>query len=410
MKHKLQTLLKHKLGILLTLSAFLCVSNVVLGESRSSIYVLLDRDYSDPHIHTWGGTSTEWPGPSLGSIVDGVTGLYYYDITGTEGSFSSCKISNNGGEPQSDNISIGSGNLVAVNGNTYSYSSGVTPVTTFKVKKSGLFSSSAPYIHCWSRSDFPDTAWPGFTMVADPNNSEWWTITILGTAPGNILFHDNSGKQTPDITVGDNRCYSVSDTEEGSKYPSTVETCPTTCIDPDAKTVSGGGNICPDESATITLSGSESGYTYELYLGGSATGTTLSGSGSSLSFTGVTDAGTYTVYGYMSGCTPVQMSGSVTVSSKGVTISSIDPDPSSETIHEYEPTTITASGSATWSITSVPSGITSGTDAYLSTTSGTSTVFKGAKGTSGSYTVRATADGCNTDTTFSVDEWDDDCE
>ncbi len=73
-------------------------------------------------------------------------------------------------------------------------------------------------------------------------------------------------------------------------------------------------SICPGSTATITLSGSESssnGYNYQLKKNGSNSGDAKAGTGSSLTWTGLT-AGTYTVYAVVNG-TECQMSGSQTV-------------------------------------------------------------------------------------------------
>ena len=67
-------------------------------------------------------------------------------------------------------------------------------------------------------------------------------------------------------------------------------------------------------NVTVNLNSSESGYSYELYKDGLASGTIEAGTGSSLSYTGL-DAGVYTVYGFYTTAPSciTQMSGSVTV-------------------------------------------------------------------------------------------------
>lgn len=86
-----------------------------------------------------------------------------------------------------------------------------------------------------------------------------------------------------------------------------TETSPTTCETivslavtvnalPTIYTVSGGGSYCAGGlGVNISLSGSEVGATYVLWKDGFATGTSIIGTGSALSFTGVTAAGAYTV-------------------------------------------------------------------------------------------------------------------
>lgn len=77
--------------------------------------------------------------------------------------------------------------------------------------------------------------------------------------------------------------------------------------------VTGGGASCQEGSGvSISLSGSEVSVTYELWNEGSATGTTLIGTGLALNFTGVTTAGIYTVVG-TNGNGITSMSGSAIV-------------------------------------------------------------------------------------------------
>lgn len=84
---------------------------------------------------------------------------------------------------------------------------------------------------------------------------------------------------------------------------------------PTAYAVTGDAAICSSESATMTLSGSQTGYTYDLYKDAAKTSKTLTGTGSALNFTGVTAAGVYTVVGYKTGLTSCKttMNGSVTL-------------------------------------------------------------------------------------------------
>jgi hypothetical protein len=80
--------------------------------------------------------------------------------------------------------------------------------------------------------------------------------------------------------------------------------------------VTGGGSYCAGGAGiAITLSGSETGVNYELWINGSATGTIMPGTGSALTFTGVTASGTYTIKATntITGCANVLMNNSVVV-------------------------------------------------------------------------------------------------
>lgn len=75
---------------------------------------------------------------------------------------------------------------------------------------------------------------------------------------------------------------------------------------PEAYTVSGGGEYCENGSGvTIVLDNSQLQVSYQLYLNGTATGTSLTGTGAALNFENVTAAGTYTIVAIDagSGCT-----------------------------------------------------------------------------------------------------------
>ncbi len=75
----------------------------------------------------------------------------------------------------------------------------------------------------------------------------------------------------------------------------------------------GGGGYCSGgEGVEITLSGSETGVDYELYLDGVATGNIVSGTGSEITFGYVTDEGFYTAVGSNGHC-DLQMNNQVQV-------------------------------------------------------------------------------------------------
>lgn len=115
-----------------------------------------------------------------------------------------------------------------------------------------------------------------------------------------------------------------------SASPSTTLACcaPT----PIAYNVSGGSAICTGApGVTVTLSGSETGVTYHLYINGVATGDSVSGTGATLSFGNQTAAGTYTVIGIITatGCGG-QMTGSAIITVPG-TVPTVSIAPASAT-------------------------------------------------------------------------------
>lgn len=74
-----------------------------------------------------------------------------------------------------------------------------------------------------------------------------------------------------------------------------------------------GGTGCPTPGVTVTLSGSASGVSYQLYNGASTVGSPVAGTGSAISFGTQTTTGVYKVVGTGTGSCAVTMSDSVTV-------------------------------------------------------------------------------------------------
>ena len=94
----------------------------------------------------------------------------------------------------------------------------------------------------------------------------------------------------------------------------------------------GGEDYCPASTATITLSGSQSGVDYQLYKGGVVEGDPIPGTGSSLSWTGKT-AGTYTVYAVENATYSArEMSGSAVIAAKAAATITWGTQPSDGTV------------------------------------------------------------------------------
>lgn len=224
----------------------------------------------------------------------------------------------------------------------------------------------------------------GGTGTATINSS---TGVITCTAPGTVIVKAS-------ISEGTNYVAAKSETKT---FTFTAK--------PTAYAVSGTASICTGNSTDITLAGSQTGYTYKLYKGGSATSTTKTGTGSTLNFS-VSEAGTYTVKGYVTGnesCI-ADMTDAATITINNAVV---NPQPELSNIHPYEVVTFTADKAVTWAIVSAPTGVNIGKNAYFpweSTEQGTASIrFKGAKGTSGGYSLTATTtDGCATDIEFNI--------
>ncbi|MBN1951204.1 MAG: gliding motility-associated C-terminal domain-containing protein [Bacteroidales bacterium] len=141
-----------------------------------------------------------------------------------------------------------------------------------------------------------------------------WESSTTGAAPWTPLGINNVSYDPPVLAQTTYLRRVATDAICGSAYSNIVEI--TVNPLPTVYNVGGGGSYCAGGAGvSITLSGSQSGISYELYLGGSPTGTSQNGTGSALSFTNVTAAGTYTILA-TNGSTGCQatMSGSAAVS------------------------------------------------------------------------------------------------
>ena len=129
------------------------------------------------------------------------------------------------------------------------------------------------------------------------------TLTPNDTS-ANLLVADN---WTGDFTIrvrATNQCDngSWSDDFTGTVFQS-----------PELFNLEGGGGYCLDgDGVEITLSGSETGTDYELYLDGDATGNVVAGTGSEISFGLITEEGNYTAVAYTPTC-ETEMDNVVTV-------------------------------------------------------------------------------------------------
>lgn len=65
-------------------------------------------------------------------------------------------------------------------------------------------------IHTWGAGSQGAAArWPGAAMQADPEAPGWYRFRISDAASVQLLFHDNQGRQTPDLERGDDGWFSL---------------------------------------------------------------------------------------------------------------------------------------------------------------------------------------------------------
>lgn len=154
--------------------------------------------------------------------------------------------------------------------------------------------------------------------------------------------------------------------------------------------VGGGGGYCSPSTVSVTLSGSTSGLNYQLKLNGSNTGSPVAGTGSALSWNGITAAGTYTIQA-------TDVSTTCTQAMTGSTLVTVNSLPTLFTVSGGGAMCTGASG-----LTINLSGSTSGVSYQLkvggvnsgSPLGGTGSALSWTnKTTAGSYTVEATGPG-----------------
>jgi hypothetical protein len=136
------------------------------------------------------------------------------------------------------------------------------------------------------------------------------------TAAGGSSYSWSSGETTAAITVSPavTTTYTVTATDANGCQATASSTITVDAL-PIVYNVTGGGAYCSGGvGSAIGLSGSQVGVNYELYIGGTATGNIVSGTGSAISFGTITTVGTYTVVASSpaTGCIS-NMSGNATV-------------------------------------------------------------------------------------------------
>ncbi len=155
-----------------------------------------------------------------------------------------------------------------------------------------------------------------------------------------------------------------------------------------------GGTGCSSTGVTMGVDNSQSGVSYQLYNGGSTSGSAVAGTGSAISFGSISAVGTYTVMATGTGGCTTAMTGSDTVNAS--------------------PTAYAVTGGTACSDIGVDVGVfgsESGVSYQLkldgspvgSPLSGTGSALDfGVQTTPGTYTVEASASGCNTTMTGSA--------
>jgi RHS repeat-associated protein len=217
---------------------------------------------------------------------------------------------------------------------------------------------------------------------ANAENGYSWTLTSNeSTSPGSISpsgvitwNEEFSGVAT--VTVTAHGC-------NGSTSPPASKNV-TVNFTPAAYNVSAPAAICAGTTATVTLTGSQSTVSYQLYKNNLDIGASVSGTGSPLQWAGMTQ-GTYKVIAYPAGCPSLEMANQKTIGTTTPGFLTITPS-ESPFLCTGEPITLTASGGSSyiWTSNTEPSWDESGSPITVSPSVTTT------------YTVGGTEPNCHT--------------
>ncbi len=151
--------------------------------------------YANPKIYFWGvvptGETTGWPGNDMEPEGDG---WYKYTFVGAE--CANVIFSNNGGGQTPDLTRCSEGWYV----DGQWYDSKPEPPAGLTIHFLKPTSWGTARMHYWNvtPAGIPGTNWPGVQMQND--NNGWWSYTIEGAECINIVFNDNGGSQTMDLS------------------------------------------------------------------------------------------------------------------------------------------------------------------------------------------------------------------
>ena len=134
------------------------------------------------------------------------------------------------------------------------------------------------------------------------NTGNVTNTAVSGLTPGTLYYARIRGVNTSGSVL----CPG----QNSSSTSVTTATIPVTIFN-----VTGGGIICGTGTTSVSLSGSDNGVVYDLYRNGTTLVASLTGNGSPLNFSGLTQAGTYGVIAQINqtGCTSAAMSGTASV-------------------------------------------------------------------------------------------------
>jgi len=151
--------------------------------------------YTSPEVYFWGATpssqTTTWPGETMTAEADG-----WYSYTIGNAACSNLIFSNNGASQTADLYRCGEGWYM--DGTWYDDLPGTSAGLTIHYQKPSGWGTAK--MHYWNvtPSSVAGTTWPGAQMTNDGNG--WWSYTIADATCASIVFNDNGGAQTGDLS------------------------------------------------------------------------------------------------------------------------------------------------------------------------------------------------------------------
>jgi len=214
--------------------------------------------------------------------------------------------------------------LTAINGLSYSWSTGaITPSITVSPTSTATYTVTATNKYgCTDTDNFTITVNPAPTAFAVTGGGSFCSsgtglaVGLSSSQTGVNYQLQANGVNTGSPVAGTGSAISFGNQTSAGTYTVIATNATTTCTNnmtgsavititttPVAFVVSGTTAICSGASTSIALSGSANGVNYQLYNGASTVGSAIAGTGSALSFSSITTAGTYTVVGTAGTCT-----------------------------------------------------------------------------------------------------------
>ncbi|MCR5159985.1 MAG: starch-binding protein, partial [Prevotella sp.] len=163
-------------------------------ETKKTVTFINDAQWEKVFVWAWNDTENftggEWPGVEL---TPDATGTYSWETVGSP----TFIIFSDGGNNQTSDLEF-------KNGGVYNSKERVITLQEFTAtfKTDGM---DEVYAYAWNDSEKPLGDWPGTKM--EGGNGEFTIAIQAEDAPKYIIFHNNAGEQTSDLTFEDGKVY-----------------------------------------------------------------------------------------------------------------------------------------------------------------------------------------------------------